>query len=215
MTAKDLLHKYLEYACDWYMHEEYSSSTLRLQQILSLLEALELTRKYADPNTGITYFRGKGQQTRAEYLAELTDLEYFVQGEFFHDRTEEANKEIINRAIETVIGNWQHLQDFRNKPVEAGGIFGDLLSFRIDVYRLIHSGGMMMEGFSVGFAYCMHLRHKLIKTLEENLEEIDETLSQLIDPQKRDIPLETMVTQFNYPDVDLGEHDRQFRFDTF
>lgn len=216
MTAKDLLYKYIEYACDWSTEKEFPSSSFRLRQIEAMLEAFELTKKYADPHRDVTYFDSNGgQQTRAEYLDELTDLEYFEQCEFIDERPEEVYKELIDHVIKIEVEPRKSLKSIRDKRIDPGTIFGALLSFRLDIYRLIHNHGYQLEGYNVAFAYAMRLRWNLIDTLNKNLDEIDEILWLLIDPQKRDIPLETLVSRFNYPDVDLGEHDRQYRFDTF
>ena len=48
-----------------------------------------------------------------------------------------------------------------------------------------------------------------------NLEEIDEVLWLLIDPQKRDVPITELISRFNYPDADLDKLDLDWRIEHY
>ena len=73
----------------------------------------------------------------------------------------------------------------------------------------------MDDGFSVGLVYSKYLQSELKKIILDNIEEIDETLWLIIDPQKREIDLETMKSKYNYQDVDLGKIDLEWRIEGY
>ncbi|MCK8523497.1 hypothetical protein M0D21_18080 [Aquimarina sp. D1M17] len=73
----------------------------------------------------------------------------------------------------------------------------------------------MDEGFAVGLIYSKYLQSELKKTINENLNKIDETLWLIIDPQKREIDLQTIKSEFQYPDVDLEEIDLNWRIGNY
>jgi hypothetical protein len=94
-------------------------------------------------------------------------------------------------------------------------LFSDLFNYRRRAYEFAYPPGAMMEGYSVGLYYSFYLQHKLTAAIQSNLEEIDEVLWMLIDPQKRDIPLAELISQFNYPDADLDKLDLDWRIENY
>jgi hypothetical protein len=212
MTAKDLLHKYLNYDYLWRSHTEDEPSKIRLQQLNILLEVFNISTKNAVPSdvnylsVGVT-----DSMSRKEYLSELTDPEYFEMGEFLNDRPYATNKEVVMMATSAVGEIMKHSIEGHKNEIHITWLFSDLLSYRREAYRFAYPPGGMLEGHSVGLYYSFYLQHKLREAIQPGLEEIDEVLWLLIDPQKSDIPLAELVSRFNYPDADLDKLDLDWR----
>lgn len=220
MTAKDLLYKILEYNCLWSDTDlaKDKPSVIRKQQIESLLDAFGLSKKYVNPLIQIKYYIGRKKEeiNRASQLNKLTDIEYLMRGEFLHDRPYEENHELSARAIKEIKKMDNNIPEDRlNRPVDIGWMFNSLLNFRVKAYELAYPDEGMLEGFSVGLMYSQHLQTILKKTILENLAEIDDTLWLILDPQRRDISIEELVSEFNYPDVDLNKIDFEWRIENY
>ncbi|MCS3796796.1 hypothetical protein [Niastella sp. OAS944] len=216
MTAKDLLHKYLNYAYLWQVHTEDEPSKIRLQQLNILFEVFNISTKNAVPSSANYLSVGTDDiMSRKDYIAELTDLEYFTLGEFLNDRPYATNKEVVKMAT-SAIGEIKErtIEGFKNE-IHITWLFSSLLEYRSDVYRFTYPPSGMMEGYSVGLYYSFYLQGKLRQTIESNIEEIDEVLWLLIDPQKRDIPLTELISRFNYPDADLDKLDFDWRIENY
>lgn len=216
MTAKDLLHKILDYNHLWSSPERNNSkpAKTRLMQIELLLEAFGLTKKYVNPLVQIKYaFTGKKEKwNRALRLNGLTNLEYVLRGEFLRDREKEVNKELSDKVLLKIRDLYPDLTEYiKNKPFDIDWLYSDLLSFRQEVYNLTYPNGGMLEGFSVGLHYSFYLKAQLKEIVKSNLSEIDETLWQILDPLKRDISKD----EISYPDVDLDNIDREWRMENY
>lgn len=216
MTAKDLLHKYLNYDYLWRVHTKDEPSKIRLQQLNILLEVFNISKKNAKPST-VRYISSDSSKskTREERIAELTELEYFVRGDFLHDRPYDTNKEVVSKATSAVGEIEKQSIEGHKNQIHISWLFSDLLSYRREAYRFAYPPGGMLEGHSVGLYYSFYLQGKLRQTIQSNLEEIDEVLWLLIDPQKRDVPLAELISRFNYPDADLDNLDLDWRIENY
>ena len=220
MTAKDLLYKILDYQYLWTLPQNKNSkpAKLRLEQIESLLDVFGLTKKYVNPLIQIKYsFTGdKKSLDRAKHLNKLTNLEYFLHGEFLRDRKIETNADLSQKIIETITSLYPEMTEHINRrPVDIGWLFNNLFNFRQDVYKLTYPNGGMLEGFSAGLHYSFHLQHKIKSLITENLNEIDETLWLILDPTKRDIEMNTLVSQYKYEDHDFKAVDLDWRMENY
>lgn len=216
MTAKDLLHKYLNYDYLWRIHSEDEPSKIRLQQLNILFEAFNISTKNAVPSQVNYLSVGTDDiMNRKDYIAELTDLEYFTLGEFLNDRPYATNKKVVKMAT-SAMGEIKErtIEGFKNE-IHITWLFSSLLEYRSDAYRFAYPPSGMMEGYSVGLYYSFYLQHKLTASMQPGLEEIDEVLWLLIDPQKRDIPLAELISQFNYPNPDLDRIDLDWRIENY
>lgn len=211
MNAKDLLNKYLDYNHLWASPERIDTkpAIMRRLQIAALQKAFGLTKKNANPLLQITYsFGGQKQRLdRTQYLKELTDLEYLLQGEFLHDRNEGANKELTDRITATMTSVYPGLTDnVLHKTGHIHWLFNNLLNFRIEVYKITYSESGMSEGFSSGLQYSRYLQAQLIESIKNNLSDIDDTLWLILDPARREFG----VNEINYPDIDLKSIDHEW-----
>ena len=220
MTAKDLLHKLLDYNYLWTRKDFLNDkpSVIRREQIESLLEAFGLSKKYVNPLVQIKYsIVGKKEElSRAKQLNKLTNIQYLMQGEFLRDRPYEENQELTNRATNKIKELYKHAPEDRMKrPVDIGWIFNSLLNFRQEIYKVAYPNGGMLEGFSVGLIYSQYLQSELKNHIQDNLEDIDNTIWLILDPQKREIDIEVLKSKFNYPDVDLDKIDLDWRVENY
>ena len=220
MTAKDLLHKILDYNYLWCRSDLLNDkpSVLRREQIESLQEAFGLTKKYVNPLVQIKYsiVGKKGELSRAKQLNKLTNMQYLMQGEFLRDRPYEENKELAERATNKIKELYEHVpEDRMNRPVDIGWMFNNLWNFRQEIYKVAYPNEGMLEGFSVGLIYSKYLQSELKKLIKNNLDDIDDTLWLILDPQKREIDIEELKSRFNYPDVDLDKIDLNWRIDNY
>ncbi|HLP14536.1 MAG TPA: hypothetical protein VK177_21575 [Flavobacteriales bacterium] len=216
MTAKELVYKILDYQYLWTLPQNKNSkpAKLRLAQIESLLEAFGLTKKYVNPLVQIKYFAGGDKQglDRARQLNKITNLEYLLRGEFLRDREKDANAELSIKVNETINSLYPDMTEHINRrPVDIGWLFNNLFNFRQEVYKLTYPDAGMVEGFSAGLHYSFYLKHKLKTLITDNLHEIDETLWLILDPTKRDIEMNTLVSQYKYVDHDFKALDLDWR----
>lgn len=220
MTVKDLLYKILDYKYLWADSPNKNSkpSKLRLEQIEILLEAFSLTKKYINPLLKIKYYIGGDKEglDRLKYLNKLTNLEYLLEGEFLRDRDKNLNAELSEKIIETITLLYQDMKEYINtKPADIAWLFNDLFIFRQEVYKLTYPNEGMLEGFSPGLHYSFYLQNKLKTTIKENLDEIDETLCLILDPDKREIEMNTLLSQYKYEDHDFDTIDLEWRMENY
>ncbi|MGY3795700.1 hypothetical protein [Aquimarina sp. 433] len=220
MTGKDLLYKYLDYKYLWSNSDRLNEkpSIIRRQQLNSLLDAFGLSKKHVNPLVQMKYFLSgrKEELNRSQHLNKLSDIQYFEQGEFLNDREYDVNEELIIRAFDKIKELYKNPPESRmNRPIHVGWMFNDLMNFRQEIFKVAYPWGGMDEGFAVGLIYSKYLQSELKKTINENLNKIDETLWLIIDPQKREIDLETIKSEFQYPDVDLEEIDLNWRIENY
>ncbi len=216
MTAKDLLYKILDYQYLWTLPQNKNSkpAKLRLEQIESLLNAFELTKKHINPFLQIKYslIGNKDSLDRAKYHNKLTNLDYILHGEFLRNREKDANAELSTKIVETINILYPNMTEHINtRPVDIGWLFNNLIIFRQEIYKLTYPNEGMLEGFSAGLHYSFYLQHKLKEIISKNLNEIDETLWLILDPTKRKIELDTLVNQYNYVDHNFQVVDQDWR----
>lgn len=214
MTAKDLLYKILEYDLNWKSLKDSEPAQVRLVQIEHLLGVFGLSKKYVNTEVKITYrmfdifkrgvSKQKNEQTREQYLNDMSNLTYFFSGEFLYDRPKEANQQLENIIKDFISLEYSSLPDYlKQKDVNIKWLFADLMSFRREIYKITQAWGGMLEGFVAGLHYSHYLQHNLKTIIGENLEEIDNTLWLVLDPQKRDFKPE----EINYTEYDLDKID--------
>jgi len=214
MTAKDLLYKILDYNHSWTSPDRIDSNPamIRLSQIEKLLDVFGLTKKYVNPLIQIKYFFNghTDHLNRARYLNKLTNLEYLSNGEFLNDRPIEANKELTEIVCSTIEQLFPNLsENIRNRPVDIKWLFTDLYNFRQEIHKYTCFKPEMLEGFSPGLHYSFHLQKKLTKLINDNIDEIDDTLWLILDPYQKDINMDDS----DYPVADLGKIDLEWRME--
>ncbi|UUC44749.1 hypothetical protein [Flavobacterium cerinum] len=220
MTAKDLLYKILDYQYLWSLPQNKNSkpANLRLEQIEALLDAFGLTKKYVNPLVQIKYsiVGDKESLDRARHLNKLTNLDYVLKGEFLHDREENGNAVLSEKIRETIILLYPFMkEDINERPVNISWLYNNLFLFRKEVYKLIYPNEGMLEGFSAGLHYSFYLQNNLKKLIKDNLNEIDETLWLILDPAKRDIEMNTLVSQYKYVDHDFRKIDFDWQMENY
>ena len=220
MTAKDLLHKILDYKYLWSSPDRINEkpSRLRIAQIDSLQDAFGLSKKYVNPLVQIKYWTGgqKEKLTRSKHLNKLSNLDYLLKGEFLHDRPVDNNKELSQISTKRIKELFKSLPDeWINKPVDFGWMFNDLFNFRLAIYKVAYPSEGMLEGFSVGLHYSKYLKSEIKKTINNNLGQIDDTLWMILDPEKKDIEINVLENEYNYKNNDLEKIDLEWRTDNY
>jgi hypothetical protein len=216
MTAKDLLHKLLDYGYLWSSPDRIYSlpATTRLAQIEALQEAFGLSKKYVNPLKQVKYFFSGSKQgmSRSIHLQGMSNLQYLLHGEFLNDREPEANSKLAGIALATIDMLVPDLpENIKERPVDIGWMYNNLLLFRKKVYEMTYPSSGMLEGFSVGLQYSHYLQAQLRQVIIDNLEAIDDTLWLILDPPQRDID----EKEFNYPHADLEAIDLEWRINSY
>ncbi|GGH70336.1 hypothetical protein HNQ91_002994 [Filimonas zeae] len=212
MNAKDLLNKYLDYNHLWASPERINTkpANIRRLQIEALQKAFKLTKDNVNPLIQTVYSSEKHRLNRTQYLSQLTNLQYLLQGEFLHDRNEEANKELLDRITSKISSLYPGVSDsILYKTGHIHWLFNNLLNFRKEVFKITSSGSGMSEGFSSGLQYSYYLQAKLKESISDNLTEIDDTLWLILDPARREV----RIDEINYPDVDLASIDMEWKME--
>lgn len=192
MTAKDLLHKFIEYESFW--DEKSKPGMIRIKQIESLQSAFHLMKPDSLQNDSF----------RFEWLEDLDNVDY-LYGDFIEDRPESSFDEIKKKAVEKlkkIVPNQS--EDFfflENKRIEI--IYNNLVSFRIQTHKFLSHEDHILEGIDAGFYYSETLIEGVKEKVRESLYEIDDLLWSILDPLKRDIELNTLIEKFNYPEDNL------------
>ena len=220
MTARDLLITVLDYHYLWTLPQRVNSkpAKIRKKQIESLQEAFGLSKKYVNPLVQIKYsiVGSREKLDRAKHLNSLTTIEYLTRGEFLHDRPLEKNKEIEERVIAMIKQLYPLApEDRTSRPIDIGWMFNNLFSFRQEIYKVTYPNAGMLEGFSSGLLYSQYLQQKLKKVINNNLEEIDDTLWIILDPERRNLDKRELVEKYDYPDEDLVEIDLEWRVGSY
>jgi len=191
MTAKDLLRKLYDYQYLWAFPQRINSlpAVIRRKQIESLQKALGLSKE-----------------------SSLAPMQYMVRGEFLLDRPMEKNREIADRVAITI---GQLSPDIlREKTIGPGNLqwmFNDLFNFRFETYKLTYSNPETVEVISPGLLYSQYLQHQIQEVIKNNLEEIDEALWLLLDPERRTFSKQVLVDNYAYPKEDLIKIDHEWR----
>jgi hypothetical protein len=218
MTALDLLYKILDFRNWEGSFERYHLNALadkkpsfvRLQQIECLLAAFQLTKEYINPSLQIFY--GNQKTSRKEELSKLSNLQYFLNGEFIKDREyQNNNQELIYTTLEVAKRLTYLDAKYFKKEVHIGWLFNSLITYRTEIHRFTQKPKFFDEGFEVGAYYAMYLKTELSKDLIKNLQEIDQTLSLIIDPIQRIFSLEELQSKYNYIEFDLEQIDLEWR----
>lgn len=194
MTAKDLLQKLLDYHYQWGLLAKIDSrpAKIRKQQIDSLQRAFGLISKGANP----------GDQALPE------SIDYLLTGKFLLERPREKNGEIADRMATTLRLAYPQTSFERTNESDITWLFNDLMNFRTEVYKIAYIGGV--DESSPGLLYSQYLQRNLQEVIRKNLDEIDETLWIILDPEKRVLDKKVLVDNYGYPDEDLDEIDLEW-----
>ena len=232
MTAKDLLHAYLDYVNSWAQsnNTDILPAKMRRHQIHALQKAFGLQKPNGPDEGVIRPVENREGETvllndqveafiltskpRQQRIVEMSHLEYLEKGEFLIDRPQSSQDTFIKKVREKV-GEVVNPRLSQGSLIRLNSLFSMLLQFRLRAYALIHPPLSFRLGFSMHRAYSDMLQYRVKKILDENLGEIDHTLWELLDPEKREIDKEILVRDYGYPDVDLEQIDLQYLRDIF
>jgi hypothetical protein len=212
MTAKELLHKVLAYQRSWAARTVAHSkpASLRLAQIEALQAAFGLSKQQANPLVQRTY----NGRDRATHFQTLSNLDYFLQGEFLHDRPAEVYADLADRARTTVCELYGiPLDDRMARKAHLNWLYNYLLRYRQALYDLSQPERGMLEGFAVGLLYGQELANRMKAAIQANTSEIDEVLWELLDPRKQDLPLDYLEQHYNYKETDFEAIDLAWRME--
>jgi len=208
LSSKDLLYKILEFQTHWVGYSDIKPVTARLAQLDSLIEAFQLSKKYVNPLVKIFYsFWGSSTDIdRATKLSQMSNLEYVLAAEFLHDRTEKSLQELAE-VIQIQYVSLYSKNTFNSFELEDISIlFSDLLTYRLDLYKLTNINLKIFEGFPAGIEISDHLKTSLYLSINQNIDKIDEFLCLILDPMARNFT----KNEINYPDFDLDDIDAEW-----
>ena len=228
LTARDLLYKALDYDGFWNTSKRIKNSPpskSRKSQLDKLLKVFGITKSNVRAQTQIPREEGEEDVTvlafystsgspksmsRIEYIKSLTNFQYFSRGEFIADIDVAEYHELEGQIISTA----QPIFPEQSKIISTGQVnlvllFSGLYNFRLSIYHMFkyNFGKKTTYKFSLEDDYSLHLRMNFIKSMTDNLSEVDEVLCMLIDPKKRTFSEE----EIEYPDVDLEALDEEWR----
>lgn len=221
MTAKDLLLKLLDYSSFWYKAHFDSAppSTVRQAQIESLQKAFGLTKEHIKSVGNERMPFRRRVITRPFRLHReieiLSDYQFLTRGKFLEFRPENVNSKLTSLIESHALEHFGYKRDEIIGKIHLGWMFTDLLRFREDIYKFTYPSAGMLEGFSAGLMYGKHLQNKFKANVSSHLYEIDEVLWLLLDPEQREISMDTLISDFQYPDVNLDSIDLEWRIQNY
>lgn len=220
MTAKDLLYKVLDYRHSWMsdMRINEKPAELRRLQIETLQKAFNLSKDFVIPNQKIRYLNSvhNGSIDREKYLTAISNLDYLLTGEFLNDRKYENNKVIIDQFLQCKEQNYAYFSSYLNlKQIDLVWMFSDLFFFRQDLYKITCVNDDFFENYSFASLYSRNIKFKFEEIVNLNIDEIDDTLWLLLDPEKRIIAEEDLIRLYGYPCDDLRALDLDWKFENY
>jgi hypothetical protein len=209
MTAKDLLYKILEYKYLLEFQDEYTiESEILGAEIAALQEAFGLSKDCIDPTKRVTcVFRGvQVESTRAFELRDLSDFKYLTGGIFLEDRQVEKNKTFTSKVIKLCkqfdsSKTQDQYQAWAGSPGGIKNIFREFLNFRQQIFNISYTGKKPTGESSVSVLYIGYTKNRFNEVLLNHLDEIDDILWVILDPEKRDLSLDMLRREFKYPDA--------------
>lgn len=220
MNAKDLLYLYLDYHINWVRTNltDEMPARIRKQQLESLLCAFGIYKEVLPPPSILDSLFKKKPKTLSvtTLIRNHVNIKYFSTGDFLNDRPYEDNQELITQANDKVRELYEGISEHRLKrPFRIHSLFMSLFNFRQDLYKVAYPTRGMMEGFLVEVAYSNFLQSEIKHTIDNNVDNIDNTLCLLIDPRRREFTIEELQHTYNYPDVDLDKIDLEWRIECY
>ncbi|NOQ72719.1 MAG: hypothetical protein GQ574_11985 [Crocinitomix sp.] len=206
MTAQDFLSKYLEYMTIWAPYNADSPpGKIRRKQLIALIQAFELD---ANPGNFLERIKGKFSSKKKDPLND------FPMGQFLYSDDLNDYREIKSKIKSFLDAHYKDIPSKYREEMHLGWLFNNLLLFRIDVHKIAYPDKGMDEGFSGALMYSHHLKRKIKDVIQFNITEIDETLCYLMDQKNQDIPISRLVSEFNYPNVDLDKTESDWLSDS-
>jgi hypothetical protein len=227
LTSKDLLYKALDYDGFWNTSKHMTNSKpsqarkLQLQKLLASFNILKKNvkaetqspRNVTNSRKIITVYTVSGStksMNRLEYIKTLTDFKYFSSGEFIADVDRAKYKTFLKQIVAKAKQFFpEHSELIDTEPINLVHLFSNLYNFRLSVYHIFNYSfdTKMQEKFSVADDYSLYLRKKFMKSMNDNLSEVDKLLCILIDPSKRKFAEDEIA----YPSYDLKALDKEWR----
>ncbi len=225
MNAIDLINKALDFVCfhekdmcNWQLEKvkDKPPSLLRLQQIEALLQAFQITNWFRLTSKRIINERGDYRHNfdTGEHL--MSNLEYFIAGNFIPEKESAHNPELVKVMKDLVLSRHSDLYKHGKKMylIFSSG-FQDLFEYRRKIHCYTKITGWQLEGIDVVQYYLEKIQRQFMEQLKKDLRIIDNVLSLMIDPEQREFSIQQLKEKYDYPDVDLKEVDRNWFFDNF
>jgi hypothetical protein len=84
-----------------------------------------------------------------------------------------------------------------------------LLKFRQDIQKAISEYGILLEGKALEVTFVTYLKKNM------NLDFVDDILAPLLNPKNLQYTRQALILNYEYPDVNLGKIDFEYRMDLF
>ena len=88
-------------------------------------------------------------------------------------------------------------------------LFSDLLEFRQEIYKVTNPMWRLQSGGTLGRLYSEYLKKQMRQSIVDNLNEIDDILCLILDPEKRAFNADAI----HYKEIDFKEMDMEWFMD--
>ena len=228
LTAKDLLLKTLDYDGYWNTSKQMENSKpakARKLELDILLDGFGITTKNAhalsqastvniDNSTRrrVTVYSSSNSSkgmNRLEYIDTLTTFQYFTSGEFIADFDRTRYKNLIEHIVSTMKTIFpEQVATIDKEPLNLVHVFSTLYNFRMHIYQMtkyIFSKKMHLA-FVTEDDFCLHIRKNYMTAMENNLTEVEELLSLLINPEGKELEEQ----EIGFPSFDIEALDEEW-----
>jgi hypothetical protein len=142
---------------------------------------------------------------------EREGIEKFYSGEFIFYRQTDDYRKLINKMDKTISKS-----DFKSDARQVVSlhelqfIYGNLLSYYIKLYKLIHHNSGIME-ISYPFCYPYIITKSISLSMISKAKKIKAILTLFIDPFNQKFTMEELINRFLYPEEDLFDIDLDWK----
>jgi hypothetical protein len=224
-SAKTLLHKIIDLTCSWSVGNidlrednwqlEKSINCLpryfRIKEINALSKAFGVYKEDFEIDKLIKNI--KDDETKKNLQSQLekkSNLQFILDGDFINEFYSLDNYPDILKIVNKFHKEFRPIiKEIEEDKMDVVRIYKPLLTFRQRIQKEIGGFGILLEGKALEASFVTHLKSSI------DLDFIDEILANFIDKEKRIYSRNELISNYNYPDIDLKKIDYDYYMDSF
>lgn len=173
---------------------------IRFKRIQALFKAFELTNTEKEKSS---FWNGlKRNQILRERELIQEEIFSFLAGDFILKR-----ETVVYPNIQKIIEKEKIFDSDAFKPWDIYSFYHHLMRYRIEIDNVLTHNSNVLEANNLGFRSAMSLTFQLNKDLCKKVEQIDEILSEIINPNNLTFEEDLLIDIYGFPKENLGAID--------